>query len=90
MSSARSGALAAPVGVLADAVLGEPTARWHPVVWFGTLMERVEARIYQDDRLHGLAHLSVGLAVATATGMTLRRIAGRGPAAAIADGASAR
>jgi adenosylcobinamide-phosphate synthase len=77
-------ALALAGGLVVDALLGEPPARWHPVAQFGVLMQHVEARTYGDDRWHGVVHLAAGLAVATVGGVALQRLVGRGPAAAIA------
>jgi adenosylcobinamide-phosphate synthase len=77
-------ALAAPVGVLADALLGEPPTRWHPVARFGGLMQRVEAYTYGDERWRGGVHLAVGVAAAAGGGLVLQRLVGRSAAAAIA------
>lgn len=79
-----TGAAAATIGVALDAVLGEPPARWHPVARFGALMMRVERATYAPTRARGVTHLAVGVAVAAGTGAALRRIIGRGPAAAVA------
>jgi adenosylcobinamide-phosphate synthase len=77
-------AVGAVVGAAADALLGEPPARWHPVAHFGTAMERVEGITYGDGRARGVVHLGVAVAVAAAGGVVLRRAIGRGPAAAVA------
>ena len=44
--------LTALLGVLLDRLLGEPR-RWHPLVGFGRLVQRVEANLYGDSRLRG-------------------------------------
>ncbi|PWB51674.1 MAG: cobalamin biosynthesis protein [Nitrosomonadales bacterium] len=44
--------LIALVAVLLDRLLGEPR-RWHPLVGFGWLASRVEARLYGTSRLRG-------------------------------------
>jgi adenosylcobinamide-phosphate synthase len=77
-------AIATPVGLLADALFGEPPARWHPVARFGGLMQRIEAWTYGDERWRGGLHLVAGVAVATGAGMAMRRLVGPAPAAAIA------
>jgi adenosylcobinamide-phosphate synthase len=60
------------VGILADVLLGEPPCRVHPVVAFGSLMRRVEARIYRDDRAAGAVHALIGTAVGAGSGLMIR------------------
>jgi adenosylcobinamide-phosphate synthase len=71
-------------GVVADALFGEPPTRWHPVVWFGTLMTRVENRLWRDSRFVGVVHLAAGVGTAWACGWLLHRAVGRRTATAIA------
>ena len=60
---------AAAAGVGLDALVGEPPVRWHPVVWFGSTMARVEQVLYRDDRAAGIAHLAVGVGIGVAAGV---------------------
>lgn len=76
--------LAAVAGLGIDAVVGEPPARLHPVVWFGSAMGRLERVTYRDSRAAGVGHLAAGVAVAGGVGLLLRRLVGAGPAAAVA------
>jgi len=65
----RSGAVAA--GVLADWALGEPPAKLHPVAAYGAMMEALEAGLWRDSRLAGVAYSAVGVAVGAAAGNAL-------------------
>lgn len=60
-------ALAAPLAILLDRLLGEPR-RWHPLVGFGRLVAWLEARLNGDSRWQGVLAwlLAVGPAVALA------------------------
>lgn len=60
--------LGAAAGVLADALLGEPSLEPHPVAAFGTVMTRVEERLWDDTRATGVAHAAVGAAIGLASG----------------------
>ncbi|MGE3268794.1 MAG: adenosylcobinamide-phosphate synthase CbiB [Chloroflexota bacterium] len=48
-----------PLALLLDAILGEPPARFHPVVWIGTLIARLERQAPR----HGPAALAAGAAI---------------------------
>jgi adenosylcobinamide-phosphate synthase len=74
----------AAAGIVIDALVGEPPARWHPVARFGALMERVERLTYGDDRRRGAVHLAVGLGLGAGGGWALQRVLGRAPATALA------
>ncbi len=74
----------AVAGLAIDAVLGEPPARLHPVVWFGSVMRRLEQVSYRDHRSAGLGHLVAGVAIAAGVGTAVRRLVGPRPAAAVA------
>ncbi len=50
------------LGAAADRTWGDPR-RWHPVAGFGRLMQRVEARLWSDDRRAGVAHAAVGIVI---------------------------
>lgn len=59
--------LVAVLGVVLDRLLGEPR-RWHPLVGFGWLAQRVERTLYRPSRFRGalaVALLVGGLALAT-------------------------
>ena len=60
--------LPAAWGILADRVVGEPPAAWHPVRLFGTSMEHIERSTYRDARLAGVVHAAVGTGVGVAVG----------------------
>ncbi len=79
-----SSPLAAAAAVLADEVIGEPPAAIHPVAAFGRLMTSVERRTYRDGRRAGVVHLGVGVGVALAAGVGLRRLCGRAGATLVA------
>ena len=82
--------LLAPIGIALDRLLGEP-ARYHPLIGFGRLAERVEARLYGDPALKDDARRRRGaLAVACLllpaglVSVAIERLPGIGSAAAIA------
>jgi adenosylcobinamide-phosphate synthase len=66
---------AAAVGIVADAVVGEPPVRPHPVAAFGSLMNAFERRAWRDDRRVGAGHAVLGLAVGAAAGVAVRSTA---------------
>lgn len=78
--------LAAVAGIAADQLLGEPPARVHPVVWFGSAIRRVEDRVYRDDRRAGVVLLAAGLGLSVGTGLVLDRLLGRRLATVVATG----
>ncbi|MGH8994788.1 MAG: adenosylcobinamide-phosphate synthase CbiB [Acidimicrobiales bacterium] len=67
----RAGLLAAAAGVLVDLAAGDPPDRWHPVAWFGSLMEIVERRAWADSRVAGACYSVVGVAIGAAAGVVL-------------------
>ena len=69
-------ALAATGGGLADQMLGEPTLCWHPVARYGSVMQRVEERLYADRRANGIAFTAVGAGLGISVGIVLRRTFG--------------
>ena len=84
-------AIATAVAVGADMAFGEPPARWHPVVWFGNAMTRVEARTYRKwrndrrtARVAGVVHLAVGVGAAVAAGTIVRKLLGRNASTVLA------
>ena len=77
-------AVAAAAGAALDQVLGEPPTPWHPVARFGPFMEAVERRTYADARRAGVGHAAIGIGVATAVGVALRRAVGAPVATALA------
>lgn len=71
------------VAVALDALVGEPRARWHPVVWMGRLVDVLEARLPAADgqqhdrrrtRRRGALAAATGAAVVTAAAVTLSRL----------------
>ena len=71
----RGNALAAAVGLAADALLGDPPDRAHPVAWFGTAMTAVEHRMWSDSRRRGALYAAVGVGAAAVTGVAVRSTA---------------
>jgi adenosylcobinamide-phosphate synthase len=65
------------IGILADAVLGDPR-RGHPVAGFGTLAAGLERRLYRDSRAAGLVHTTVLVGGTVAAGALAERGLGRG------------
>jgi adenosylcobinamide-phosphate synthase len=59
------------VGLVADRLLGEPPASWHPVARYGQAMQALERRCYADRRRAGVAYAAVGVGAALATGWGL-------------------
>ena len=68
--------VAATAGAAVDQLLGEPPISWHPVARYGSLMQRVERRIYVDRRLSGVALAMTGIGLGIAVGVSLRRTIG--------------
>jgi adenosylcobinamide-phosphate synthase len=60
------------VGLVADRLLGEPPASWHPVARYGQAMQALERRCYADRRRAGVAYAAAGVGAALATGWGLR------------------
>ena len=67
--------LAVAAGVVADRLLGEPAIEPHPVAAFGSLMQKVEGRLWADSRALGVVHAGVGLAVGAGAGRVVRSTA---------------
>ena len=76
--------VAAAAGWALDQVFGEPTARLHPVVWYGTTMRRLESLDHRDTRPAGVLHLAAGASLGIAAGNALGRLVGRPAATALA------
>jgi adenosylcobinamide-phosphate synthase len=66
-------------GLLADRLLGEPPANWHPVARYGQAMEALERRLYADRRGPGIAYAAAGLGAALATGWAFQSGRSRPP-----------
>ncbi len=81
--------LAAAAGGLADQLIGEPPLRWHPVACYGSLMQRVEERLYADRRANGIAFTVVGAGLGISVGIVLRRTLGPTLATVVATCVSA-
>jgi adenosylcobinamide-phosphate synthase len=75
-SSRRSGAAGLLLGVVADAVVGDP-ARWHPVAGFGRFAATCERRCYADTRAAGVIHLVVCAGAAVGAGVAGAAVARR-------------
>jgi adenosylcobinamide-phosphate synthase len=60
--------LGAAVGLTLDWLLGEPPAGAHPVAWFGSLMGRVESRLWRDDRGAGAVYAALGTGAGVVAG----------------------
>ena len=69
----RSGAAA--LGLLGDRIGGEPPPGVHPVGWFGSLMTKLEQRIWADRRSAGVAYAATGVTVGAVVGALLRSTA---------------
>jgi adenosylcobinamide-phosphate synthase len=63
--------LAAALGIMADAVMGEPPASVHPVRMFGTSMQRVEHVLYRDTRGAGAVHALTGTTLGVGAGASV-------------------
>ena len=61
-------ALSAAAGVVADSLVGEPAAAWHPVRLFGATMEHIERGLYRDTRAAGVVHAVLGTGIGVAAG----------------------
>lgn len=75
---------AAAVGVIVDAIAGDPPDRWHPTAWFGTAMAEFERRAYADSVMNGGVHAAAGVALGLAAGAAAPAVA----TTAIATGAT--
>lgn len=82
----RWGSAAVVAGLAIDAAVGEPPARWHPVVWFGRGARRLERRSYRPTVAAGAVHWSIAVGGAAAAGAGLQRLIGRRPATAVSAG----
>lgn len=60
------------VGLLADALVGDP-ARHHPVAWFGSWALWLEKRMHADDRVRGGLYLVAALAPLAAASVIVER-----------------
>lgn len=58
--------LGVAAGLVLDRWLPEPPTPAHPVAWFGTVMTRLEHRVWADDRARGVGYTAVGVALALA------------------------
>ena len=66
-------------GLVADRLLGEPPAYWHPVARYGQAMQALERRLYADRRGPGIAYAAAGVGAALATGWAFHPGRRRGP-----------
>jgi adenosylcobinamide-phosphate synthase len=75
--------VAIAVGFALDRIVGEPPVSIHPLAGFGSLMKRVEAAIYRNDRAAGVAMCGTGVAIGIGTGLLGTRLFGRHVAVAL-------
>lgn len=59
---------AVALGLLADALLGEPPMQPHPVALFGRAVRRLEGRTYRDTRVAGATHAAAGVGLGVGAG----------------------
>ncbi len=72
MSQVGKRALGVAGGLLLDRMLGEPPAAVHPVAWFGRVMTRCEAVVWEDRRAPGVGYAVGGVALGAAAGVLTR------------------
>lgn len=72
---------AVAVGVALDRFVPEPANSWHPVAAFGSLMTRLEQRVWSDRIDVGAAYAVAGIAGATLVGRVVPSTAGATSAA---------
>lgn len=58
----------AAAGLVLDRVAGEPPVDPHPLAVYGTIMDAVEERLWQDSRVRGVAHATTGVAIGAGIG----------------------
>lgn len=75
MSRLGRRALGVAAGLLLQKALPEPPGRWHPVVWFGVTMQKVETVGYADSRSAGVRHALIGVALGALAGRVTRSTA---------------
>jgi adenosylcobinamide-phosphate synthase len=63
------------IGLVADRFLPELPNRWHPVAWFGTLMQRLERTVWSDRRSAGVLYAALGATVGAIAGGLVRNLA---------------
>lgn len=78
-----AGALGLGLGVVADAVFGDPR-RYHPVAGFGRVAAGLERRLYGDSRAHGVAFTGCCVGGAVGVGLLAGRVTRRRPLARLA------
>jgi adenosylcobinamide-phosphate synthase len=71
------------VGFALDRTLGEPPVRVHPIVGFGSLMNRAERLLYRDSQYAGIAMCATGVGIGAATGVIASRLLGNTSATAL-------
>ncbi|MEM9513905.1 MAG: adenosylcobinamide-phosphate synthase CbiB [Actinomycetota bacterium] len=66
--------LGVAAGLALDRVAGDPTDELHPVAWFGSAMQRVEAVTWADRRAAGVVYASVGVGLGALAGVVARSV----------------
>lgn len=64
------------VGFLIDRGFGEPPTQFHPVVWLGNGLIKLEAKTYRDSRASGCLHLAVATTAGLSIGYGTRKLLG--------------
>lgn len=77
-------ALGPLIGHTIDRNLGEPPNAIHPLIAVGAGLTALEKWFYRDDRVAGVVHVGVAVALAYGSGHALRRFVGRSASDAIA------
>jgi adenosylcobinamide-phosphate synthase len=72
MTTLQRRAACVGIGLVADRFLPELSNRWHPVAWFGTLMQRVECSTWADRRSAGVLYVALGATVGATAGVLAR------------------
>jgi len=73
-------AVSTAMGLLMDALVGEPPRRAHPVAAFGSAMSRLERCFYAPRRTRGVLYAAAGVALAFGAGSVGQAVVGPGPA----------
>ncbi|MGL4831896.1 MAG: cobalamin biosynthesis protein [Propionibacteriaceae bacterium] len=70
-------------GIVADAVMGDPPNRWHPVAWCGSAAIALEKHSYADSRPAGVRHVALSLIPLAIAGVAAEKITREHPVARV-------